>query len=82
MAPEHSRQIAKEPGKWESRTGGRAMVVGPDDEMCGVTVRSMRAMGDTSLGRRIYELAIPLGCRTAATMRQDHPDVVERFIHR
>ena len=74
-----ARHIAKEPAKWEGRTGGRAMVVMPDEAMCAVTVRSMRAMGDTSLGRRIYELAVPLGRETAAAMRRDHPEVVDRF---
>ncbi len=77
-----ARQVAKEPAKWQGRTRGHTMVVGPDEAMCAITVRSMRAMGDTSLGRRIYELAIPLGRETAATMRRDHPDVVDRVIQK
>jgi predicted acylesterase/phospholipase RssA len=74
-----ARQIAKEPAKWSARTGGQTMVIGPDDAMCAVVVKNMRAMGDTSLGRRIYELAIPLGRRTAELLRRDHADVSARL---
>jgi hypothetical protein len=36
-------------------------------------------MGDTSLGRRIYELAIPLGRQTAETLHREQLGVVDRL---
>ena len=72
-------KLAKEPGRWEARTGGRSVVVKPDDAMIAVRIKSMKAMGDTTLGRRIYELAVPLGEHLADQLRADHPDVVARL---
>jgi predicted acylesterase/phospholipase RssA len=43
-----ARQVVKESRKWNAATGGEAIVVGPTDAMC-------------SIGRQVYELAIPLG---------------------
>lgn len=74
-----ARQIAKEPPKWEARTGGRTLIVSPDEVMQAVKVKNMKAMGDTSLGRQVYEVAIPLGRRLAARLRSEHPDVVARL---
>jgi NTE family protein len=71
-----ARKLAKEPGRWEARTGGRTMVVKPDPAMIAVEVRNMKAMGDTALGRQIYELAVPLGEQLADQLRAGHPDVV------
>lgn len=71
-----SRHLAKEPRKWETRTGGRAIVVRPDDAMVEVKIKGMRAMGDTNLGRKIYGLALGVGEQLAARLREEHPDAV------
>ncbi|MET0711806.1 MAG: hypothetical protein ABWZ30_04820 [Jiangellaceae bacterium] len=72
-----ARHLAKEPGRWEARTGGRAIVVRPSDAMVAVKIKGMKAMGDTNLGRQIHELAIEIGEQLAATLRRDHPRVVD-----
>lgn len=74
-----ARQIPKETAKWRASTGGATMVVTPDDAMYAVKVRGMKDLGDMRIGRRIYELAVPIGVECAATLRRDHPDVVTRL---
>jgi hypothetical protein len=71
-----ARQVAKETRKWSEATGGRTIVVGPTADMCAVTVKGMRAMGDMTIGRTIRDLAVPVGRDLAATLRRDHPGVV------
>lgn len=71
-----ARHLAKEPAKWESRTGGKAIVVRPNDAMTTVEIKNIKAMSDTRLGRQIYELASELGAELATTLRADHPATV------
>jgi predicted acylesterase/phospholipase RssA len=71
-----SRHLAKEPGKWEARTGGHAVVVRPSDAMVAVRIKGMKAMGDTHLGRQIHDLAIEIGVQLAGTLRRDHPEMI------
>jgi predicted acylesterase/phospholipase RssA len=73
-----ARKIRKERPKWEARTGGRTITVLPTDEMCALS-KGMRVIGDISNARRIQDLAIPVGRELAATLRREHPDVVDRL---
>ena len=50
-----ARHLAKEPGKWERRTGGRAIVVRPSEAIVAIEFKGMTAMSDTNLGRQIHE---------------------------
>jgi len=70
-----ARHLAKEPGKWERRTGGRAIVVRPSDAIVAIEFKGIRAMSDTNLGRQIHGLAIEIGEQLAATLRRDHSEV-------
>ena len=74
-----ARQVAKETRKWEEAHGGRTLVVGPTATMCEIKIKGMRTMADMAVGRQIHDLAVPLGRETAAILRRDHPDVVERL---
>jgi NTE family protein len=56
-----ARQVVKESRKWRAATGGETIIVGPTDAMCSIKLKGMSAMGDMTIGRQVYELAIPLG---------------------
>jgi NTE family protein len=73
-----ARKIRKEAPKWETRTGGRTIVVLPTDEMCALS-KGMRVMGDIANARKIHDLAVPVGRALAVTVRCDYPDVAERL---
>jgi len=74
-----ARQALKETRRWREAHGGRTLVVGPTETMCEIKVKGMRTLADMSIGRQIHELAVPLGRETAAILRRDHPDVVDRL---
>jgi predicted acylesterase/phospholipase RssA len=73
-----AHQIRKEPPRWEARTGGRTIVVLPTEEMCAMS-KGMRVIGDIDNARKIRDLTIPVGRDLVATLRRDHPDVIERL---
>jgi len=76
------RQAGREAAKWRTRTGGRTLIVGPSEAMCAIKAKGMRAMGDMTIGRRVHDLAIPLGRELATTLRRDHADVIDRLVAR
>ena len=74
------RQALKETQRWRHRTAGETVVIGPNDAMCAVVAKGMRALGDMGIGRSIYDLAVPIGRDYAATLRRDHPTVLARIV--
>lgn len=73
-----ARQIRKERPKWEARTGGSIVTVGPTAEMCALS-KGMRVIGDMDVSRTIRDLAIPVGRELVSTLRRDHAAIVERL---
>jgi NTE family protein len=74
-----ARQIAKEPPKWVARTGGATLVVTPDEATMAIKCKGMKAMGDTTIGRSVYDQTRPLGRQLAGRLRAEHPDVLARM---
>jgi NTE family protein len=72
------RQIKKEQPKWVTRTGGTVIPVLPTDEMCAMS-KGLKVIGDIPNARKIHALTSPVGRELAATLRRDHPEVVERL---
>lgn len=73
------RQAVKESARWRERTGGRTIVVAPDEEMLQVRLRGMKDMGDMTIGQQIHDLGRPLGHATAKLIHHDHPAVAARL---
>jgi predicted acylesterase/phospholipase RssA len=73
-----ARQIRREQPKWEARTGGTIVVVGPTDEMCAMS-KGMRVIGDMEVAGAVRELAIPVGRDLVTALRRDHPGILERL---
>lgn len=69
-------QATREIPKWERRTGGSVIHIGPTDTMTEIEMRGIRALGDIEIGRVIHELARPLGLRLAEQLRADHPQLL------
>jgi NTE family protein len=74
-----ARQAPKEIVRWKRATGGEVIHVRPSPEMRVLPVKRMADMNDMDLGRKVYELALPIGRDTARSLRRDYPDVVERM---
>jgi hypothetical protein len=74
-----ARQIAKEPLKWAARTGGATLVVTPDEATMAIKCKGMKAMGNTMIGRSVYDQTRPLGRQLAGRLRAEHAAVVERM---
>lgn len=75
-----ARQVRRETQRWRDAHDAPTLVVGPTPAMFETRVRSMRDLSDMAIGRRIHDLAVLLGQDTAATLRRDHPNVVERLV--
>jgi predicted acylesterase/phospholipase RssA len=73
-----ARRLRKETPKWEQRTGGHVIAVVPTDEICALS-KGMRVIGDMDNAKRVHDLAVPVGKDLAATLLQDHADVVARL---
>jgi hypothetical protein len=54
----------------------------PSEEIRALPVKGMADMNDMDVGRKVYELSLPIGRETARSLRRDHPDVVERLAAR
>jgi hypothetical protein len=74
-----AKQAKKESRRWEATTGGRVLQVGPDEGLLALPMKGFRALGDMGLGRKAYDLAVPLGRETAERLRREHPAVVDRL---
>lgn len=73
-----ARQIRKERPRWEARTGGTIITVGPTAEMCAMS-KGMRVIGDMDVARAVRDLAMPVGRELVATLRRDHAEIIERL---
>lgn len=74
-----AKQAKKESRQWEAATGGRVLQVGPDEGLLALPMKGLKALGDMGLGRKAYDLAVPLGQETAERLRRDHPAVADRL---
>jgi NTE family protein len=77
-----ARQAPKEIARWKRATGGEVLHVVPSEEIRALPVKGMADMNDMDVGRKVYELSLPIGRETARSLRRDHPDVVERLAAR
>jgi hypothetical protein len=77
-----ARQARKEIPRWKRATGGEVFHVTPSDQIRAVPARGMAAIGDMDIGRKIYELSVPLGRDVAKSLRRDHGGIVQRLAAR
>jgi len=75
-----ARQLRKEIPKWTQATGGKVVHVTPSDEILALPVKRAAEFNDMELGRRVYDLSVPIGRETARQLRLEHPGVVEWLI--
>jgi NTE family protein len=79
MGRQGARQAKREIRRWTARSGGQVLHVIASDDVCALGARGMAAIGDMEVGRKVYELALPLGRSTAESMCRTYPSVVERL---
>jgi NTE family protein len=75
-----ARQARREIRRWRERVSAEVVHVAASDEIRSVRVRGMAAIGDMAIGRKVYDLALPLGQSTGDLLRQRFPSIVERLV--
>jgi predicted acylesterase/phospholipase RssA len=73
------KQSRKEIPRWKESTGGEVLHIRPPEEILAMKVGGLKGLSDMRLAAEVFKLARDSGRKSATTLRQDAPGVVERL---